>query len=160
MARRRPNRRAIKLHYSYTIEEAARTIGVSKGTVRRWLKDGLPHLADQRPYLILGADLRDFLAKRKKPKQRCELHLCFCFRCQEPKAAAAGMIDYIPRTALSGHIRAICEECGTIMHKAFSAAKLTLLERRADVSFPQGQPCLSDMAKPRGNDHFNKELQS
>ncbi|MCY0148674.1 helix-turn-helix domain-containing protein [Hoeflea sp. G2-23] len=160
MARRRPNRRAIKLHYSYTSEEAARTLGVCKGTIRRMLKDGLPHLTDQRPYLILGADLRDFLTSRKKPKQRCELHQCFCFRCQEPKAAAGGMVDYMPRTALSGQISAICEDCGTIMHKAFSAAKLALLERRAEVSFPHGQPRLSDRGKPRGNDHFNKELQA
>lgn len=60
MARRRANRRAIKLHYSYTSEEAAMMLGVSKGSVRRWLKDGLPHLTDQRPYLILGDDLREF----------------------------------------------------------------------------------------------------
>ncbi len=160
MARHRPNMRAIKLHYSYTSEEAAKILGVSKGTVLRWLKNGLPHLTDQRPYLILGADLRDFLAKRKKPKQRCELHQCFCFRCQEPKAAAGGMVDYIPRTALSGQISAICEDCGTIMNKAFSAAKLPLLERQAEVSFPHGQPRLNDRGKPRGNDHFNKELQA
>lgn len=70
------------------------------------------------------------------------------------------MVDYIPRTALSGQISAICEDCGTIMHKAFSATKLPLLERQADVSFPQGQPCLSDTGKPRANDHFNKELQA
>tara|TARA_R110000744_G_scaffold185949_3_gene305341 strand:- start:405 stop:887 length:483 start_codon:yes stop_codon:yes gene_type:complete len=157
MASRRPNRRAIKQHFNYTTEEAARTLGISKGTVRRWLKDGLPYIADQRPFLILGADLREFLNNRKKPKQKCELHQCFCFRCQEPKAAAGGMIDYSPRTVLRGHISANCEDCGTIMHKAFSAAKLPLLERQAEVSFPQGQSRLSDMTKPRGNDHFNKE---
>lgn len=157
MAGRRPNRRAIKLHYSYTTEEAARTLGVSKGTVRRWLKDGLPHISDQRPFLILGPDLRDYLDSRAKPKRRCQLHQCFCFRCQEPRVAAGGMVDYIPRTALSGQISAICEDCGTIMHKAFSFTNLHLLKRLADVSFPQGQPCLSDRAKPRGNDHFNKE---
>ncbi|MEH6727092.1 MAG: hypothetical protein V7703_13100, partial [Hyphomicrobiales bacterium] len=67
------------------------------------------------------------------------------------------MIDYRPKTTLSGHISAICEDCGTIMHKAFSAGKLPLLELEAEVSFPQGKPCLNDTAKPRGNDHFNKE---
>ena len=157
MAGRRPNGRTIKQHYSYTTEEAARTLGVSKGTVRRWLKDGLPHISDQRPFLILGPDLRDFMINRGKQKRCCELHQCFCFRCKEPRAAASGMIDYIPRTALSGQISAICDDCGTIMHKAFSARKLHLLQRVADVSFPQGQPCLSDRAEPRGNDHFKQE---
>tara|TARA_R110002020_G_scaffold37828_3_gene113979 strand:- start:9342 stop:9824 length:483 start_codon:yes stop_codon:yes gene_type:complete len=157
MAGRRPNRRAIKLHYSYTTEEAARSLGVSKGTVRRWLKDGLRHISDQRPFLILGPDLRDFLDRRAKPKQPCQLHQCFCFRCKEPKAAAGGMVDYVPHTALNGQISAICEGCGTIMHKAFGAANLHLLKRLADVSFPQGQPRLGDKGKPRGNEHFEKE---
>ena len=148
MARRRPNRRAIKLHYSYTVEEAARTLGVCKGTVRRWLQKGLPHLSDQRPFLILGADLRDFLDQRKRPKQKCELHQCRCFSCQVPKVPAGGMIDYIPRNSLSGQIRAICADCGTMMFKNFSAAKLPQLKRLAEVSFPQGQPRLSDRDKP------------
>lgn len=156
MARCRQNRRAIKQHYSYTSEEAARTLGVSKGTVRRWLKEGLPHIADQRPFLLLGADLREFLEHRAKPKQQCELHECFCFGCRRPRTAAGGMVDYIPRTALSGQISALCDDCGTLMHKAFSAAKLPLLERQAEVSFPQGQPCLVDMANPCSNDHFQK----
>ena len=157
MAQRRPNRRAIKMHYSYTSEEAARTLGVSKGTVRRWLKQGLPHIADQRPFLILGSDLRDFLDYRTTPKQQCELHECFCFSCQEPKAAAGGMVDYIPRKALSGRISALCEDCGTIMHKAFSAAKLPFLVRLADVSFPQGQPRIVDMAKPTERDYCGSQ---
>ncbi len=157
MAGRRPYRRAIKQHYSYTTEEAAQSLRVSKATVRRWLKDGLPHIADQRPFLILGADLRNYLDQKSQKRQRCELHQCFCFRCQKPRAAAGRMIDYTPKTILSGQISAICEDCGTIMNKAFSAGKLPLLELEAEVSFPQGKPCLNDMAKPRGNDHFKKE---
>jgi hypothetical protein len=124
MAARRPNRRAIKQHYSYTFEEAARVLGVSKGTVRRWMKDGLPCITDQRPFLILGADLRNFLDRRNRSTQTCRLHECFCFRCRKPKAPAAGMVDYTSRTTVSGKISAICEECGTLMHKAFSAANL------------------------------------
>lgn len=160
MARRRPNRRAIKQHYSYTTEEAAAALGIAKGSVRRWLKAGLPHLADQRPFLILGSDLRDFLEKRDKPKQRCRLHEFFCFRCREPKAAAGGLIDYVARTALSGQLSAICEACETIMHKNVSASKLALLERQAAVSFPQGDPRLSEMSNVSCNDHFSKDAKA
>jgi hypothetical protein len=157
MAARRPNRRAIKQHYSYTFEEAARVLGVSKGTVRRWMKDGLPCITDQRPFLILGADLRNFLDRRNRSTQTCRLHECFCFRCRKPKAPAAGMVDYTSRTTVSGKISAICEECGTLMHKAFSAANLPRLVELAEVSFPQGEPCLSDRTKLLRNDHFRKE---
>ncbi|WP_377291528.1 helix-turn-helix domain-containing protein [Rhizobium sp. SG2393] len=157
MAGRRPNRRAIKQHFSYTTEEAALLLGVAKGSVRRWLKSGLPHMADQRPFLILGGDLRDFLDKRGRTKQRCALHEFYCFRCREPKAAAGGMIDYTPHTALSGQLSAICQTCETIMHRSFSASKLALLERQAAVSFPKGDPRLNEMGNASRNDHLGKE---
>lgn len=157
MAHRHPDRRAIKQHYSYTAEEAALALGVAKGTVRRWLKSGLAHITDQRPFLILGSELRSFLDKQNTAKHRCQPHEFFCFRCRAPRQAAAGLIDYIPRTPLSGQLSAICEACHTIMHKSFSASKLDLLEQRAEVSFPQGQPHLTDRGKPRSNDHFEKE---
>jgi hypothetical protein len=100
----------------------------------------LPHITDQRPFLILGGDLRDFVQNRKKLKQQCELYECFCFHCRQPSAAAGGMMDYIPQTARSGQISAICDGCGTIMYKAFSPINLPSLMREVDVSFPKGQP--------------------
>lgn len=157
MARHRPNWRAIKMHRSYTVEEAALVLNVAKGTMRRWLKDGLPAITDKKPLLILGPDLKDYLAGRVKPKHRCQLDQLFCFRCREPRSAAGSLMDYVPATVKSGHLSAICEECDAIMNKAFSAAKLPALMRLADVSFPQGQPSLIDMANPRGNDHLQKE---
>jgi DNA-directed RNA polymerase specialized sigma24 family protein len=42
MAGKRPTGQRIKTHRSYDVTEAARALGVAKGTVRRWLKDGLP----------------------------------------------------------------------------------------------------------------------
>jgi excisionase family DNA binding protein len=44
---RNPNRRSIKIHRNYTVEEAARTTGCAKGTIRRWIKSGaLPAITD------------------------------------------------------------------------------------------------------------------
>ncbi|UVC09593.1 helix-turn-helix domain-containing protein [Rhizobium sp. TH2] len=149
MARNRPNWRAIKIHRSYTVEEAAIVLGVAKGTVRLWLKGGLPAITDKKPLLILGPDLKDYLETRRKPKQRCQLQEFFCFRCKVPRAAAGRLIDYVPKAAKSGHISAICEACETIMNKNVSAAGLPLLMRLAEVSFPRGQPSLTDITNPR-----------
>lgn len=157
MAGRRARAYRIKLHYSYTVEEAARSLEVAKGTVRRWLKGGLPHMDDQRPFLILGTDLREFLNKRTSPKLTYALHEFFCFRCRDARAAAGRMIDYVPRNDRSGRISAICERCGTMMNKCFSASKLPLLQRQAEVSFPQGERRLDDTSQPLGNDHFRQE---
>jgi hypothetical protein len=68
---RRPDWRRVKKHRSYAVDEVARTLGISKGTVRRWIKSGLSALTDQKPMLILGADLIDFGKTRRRPKSNC-----------------------------------------------------------------------------------------
>ncbi len=158
MARHRPNRRAVKIHRNYVVEEAALTLGVSKGTILRWLKGGgLPAIRDRKPFLILGTDLLEFLKERTAPKHSCKPNEFFCFRCRVPRRAAAQMIEYWPRTAQSGQLSAMCEVCETMMNKNFSRSKLPVLEAVADVSFPQGHSCLSKMQSPCENDHFPKE---
>jgi excisionase family DNA binding protein len=118
MARNRPNRRGVKRHRSYTVDHAARVLGVAKGTVRRWLKGGLPGVAGRRPVLILGADLAEFLDGRRARKQTCELHECYCFTCRAPRAPAGDMADFIPLSSTSGNLRARCCTCIGVMHTA------------------------------------------
>lgn len=62
---KRPNPRSIRAARSYTIEEAAIALGVSVGTVRTWVKAGLPIMSKARPYLILGDALRGYLEGRR-----------------------------------------------------------------------------------------------
>jgi hypothetical protein len=52
----------VKLHRSYSVEQAAKGLNVHKNTVRRWIKDGLPTVGDRGQTLILG-----FV---RRPKQR------------------------------------------------------------------------------------------
>ena len=53
MSSRRPNWRGVRRHRSYSVDEAARTVDVAKGTVRRWTKAGLPAITDRKPALTL-----------------------------------------------------------------------------------------------------------
>jgi hypothetical protein len=124
---RRAGWRAVKLHQNYTVEEVARNQGVAKGTIRRWLATGLPALKDQKPCLIMGGDLVDFLKSQKRPKQRCKPEECFCFRCKVPRKAAFGEAEYKPVNATSGQMIALCERCTTVMHKRVSLATLEAL---------------------------------
>jgi hypothetical protein len=39
---RKPSRRSIRIHRNYTVEEAARTTGCAKGTIRRWIRSLTP----------------------------------------------------------------------------------------------------------------------
>lgn len=132
--RSKPNRGAVKIHHNYTVEDASRVVGVSKGTVRRWLKSGLPSINDRKPVLILGGDLSDFLKARSKPKARCDLTECFCFRCRVPRMPAENMADFIPLKPTGGNLRALCGTCGTLMHKRVSDDQFKALRVILDVS--------------------------
>jgi len=156
MAKRHPNIRSIKIHRSYTVDEAARVLGVAKGSVRRWLKVGLEAINDQKPILILGEDLKAFFNAQSKKKHKCALDEFFCFRCKQPKQAAGGMIDYLPRNDRSGQLSAMCITCERIVHKAFSGSKLAALSNFPSVSIHQAPTRLIEMNKPRSNDHFGK----
>jgi excisionase family DNA binding protein len=157
MARHRPNRRRIKRHRTYAVDEAAKVLGVAKGTVRRWLKDGLPAIKERRPTLILGEDLAAYLEAQAKPKSPCRLNELFCFRCRTPRLAAGNMFDYLPRTASAGRLTALCGVCETVMHKAISARAIPDLRRMSEVSFPRAQGHISEMPEPFLNDHFGQE---
>lgn len=140
----RGNWRKIRKHRNYTVEEVARTIGVCKGTVRRWIVAGLPALTDQKPALLLGADLICFLQSRTKPKRRCKLDQCYCFKCRTPRHAAFREAEFMPDKPTSGLLCALCEVCATVMYKRVSNARFAELAKLLDVSIRQADGRISD----------------
>jgi hypothetical protein len=122
---KRLNPRRVKVHRSYTVEEAARLFRVHKNTVRGWLKLGLQPIDSRRPILILGRQLASFLhMRRERSRQRCRSGQLYCFRCRSPRASAGRMAEYLPLTPSSGNLRAICAYCGTRMYRRVSLYKL------------------------------------
>src|ERR1700704_4827508 len=122
MSSHRPNWRRVKRNRNYSVGEAAKLLGVSKLTVRRWIKNGLSALREKKATLIVGDDLTDFAGGRKKTKKKRQLHELFCCRCRCGRPPAGNMLDYLPRTTLLGRITGLCPVCETVMHKAFSTA--------------------------------------
>ncbi|PNG24678.1 helix-turn-helix domain-containing protein [Methylocella silvestris] len=160
MARRPPSCRGVNRHRNYTVDEAARARGVGKATVRRWLKRGLPSISDHKPLLILGADLAQFWQDRQSAKQTCKLHECFCFACRAPKAPAADMVEFVPLSASSGNLRALCCDCTRVMHKRVSLAKLPELQAILDVTIRQAPERIREMTDPSTNEHLLGEPQT
>ncbi|GAB4363821.1 MAG: hypothetical protein Kow0026_28560 [Oricola sp.] len=153
---RHPARAGIKLHFNYTYEEIARALGVSKGTVREWVKRGLPALTEQKPHLVLGQDLIEFHARRKAEKARCALNECYCFRCRAPSMPAFGEVEILAASATTANMRALCERCATVMHKRISLKRLPELEQLVRVRNTQADKPLIDSADPCANHHFGK----
>ena len=117
--------RVLRAARSYTFEEVATALGVSMGTVRAWAKNGLPTMKAQRPYLILGEALKDFLqskaAKRKAVLQPTEL---YCLSCKVPRTPMGMLVDCIPQTATTSRLMGLCDVCGGTCNRMISRAKI------------------------------------
>jgi len=151
----------VKIHRSYTVDEAAKTLGVVKETIRRWIKSGaLPALTEKSPTLILGGDLADFLQARSVKKPKLPVHQCYCFRCRGPRGPALAMADYIPRTATTGTLRALCEACLTVMNKVVSASVLAELATILELTIRQAEQHLMDTPQPCLNVHSHQERET
>ena len=127
---RRPDLRRIKRNRTYTADEAARTICVSTVTVRRWLKTGMTALTEQRPALIIGDDLINFLKGRKPPKQRCGLAECYCLKCKCPREPAFGEVEIVKVNAATGNMKALCGTCTSVMCKRMPLSRLLDLREK------------------------------
>lgn len=156
---RRANWRAVKLHRNYTVDEAARLLGVCKATVRRWIKAGLPVLRDQKPLLILGDDLAAYHKARVARRKKCQSQECYCVKCRAPREIAGGMAEYVPITTTSGNLRALCNVCGTLMHRRIALEQLANLEEILENAIPQAQSHLMDTPNPSLNGHLEKETE-
>lgn len=124
----RINPRRAKLHRSYSVIELAGVLGAHKHTVRGWIKKGLPVIDGAKPTLILGSEFQSWWSKRRKAAKRpCQPGQMFCFKCREPKAPALGMVEYIATNAATGNLKAMCEACGTFMHRRTRLANIAAL---------------------------------
>jgi hypothetical protein len=148
--------RRVKIHHSYTISDLSAAIGVHKHTIRRWIDAGLPTTDDKRPLLIHGADFRAFMNAQKPTKQRCQPGEFFCLRCRAPRRPALDMADYYPRSALRGLLSGICSECGKMIYRATTLAKLNENRGGLDVAYPKAQQRLDDSGSPNSNADFNE----
>src|SRR5476651_1068732 len=91
MARLRLDAHRAKLHWSYSIAEAAALFGVCRNTVRAWIAAGLPTMPAAGLTLIAGEDLRRFIEGRQKAQRtKCPPGTMFCMGCRQPRAPKPG----------------------------------------------------------------------
>ncbi|MEZ5669890.1 MAG: helix-turn-helix domain-containing protein [Alphaproteobacteria bacterium] len=132
--------RRVKLHLSYTIEEAARALGVHRNPIRNWVRAGLTTVDGGRPTLILGRALKAFLEQRRQSSRTpCGFGELFCVRCRSPQRPAGDAVDYLPTTANSGNLQGICPDCSTMIHRCVRRDRLAEVAGDLEIAFPGGQ---------------------
>ena len=110
---RRVNPMAVKANATYDIFEAAHALKVTPATIRNWIKDGLEAMTSSKPYLILGASIREYLrakyAAARRPLKDDEL---FCPSCGTGRKPFNMQVTQTPLTARTDLLRGICKHCG------------------------------------------------
>ena len=110
---KRYSTRGISKARVYKLKVAARILGVSLPTFRKWAKEGLNIIKDARPYLVRGADLLSFLTKREDEKRfTMAKGQFFCMRCDGPRDPDKTTLVFLPINAVTGRLSAVCSVCG------------------------------------------------
>jgi len=136
---KRPNPRALRAARSYTIEEAATALGVTTGTVRSWVKAGLPLMKSRRPFLILGETLRDFLQDRATDaKVNLKPDQMYCLSCKAACTPLGRMVDCIPQTDRTVRLMGLCEACGGTCNRMIGKAQIEQISQIFDVAMKDG----------------------
>jgi excisionase family DNA binding protein len=156
---RRADWRRIKSLRTYTIEEAASTLGLHRGTIRYWVKKcGLAAQMDQRPHLIYGSDLVAFLkGRREANRQKCGPGHLFCLKCRKPRTPAGNALDYEPFAPTQGTLVGICPICESLMRRFVMRSRLEIVGREFRVEFSPPQDSLRDTTMPRLNSYSLNE---
>ncbi|MBT0958667.1 helix-turn-helix domain-containing protein [Alphaproteobacteria bacterium KMM 3653] len=110
---RRANPMAIKAALTYEVGEAAKALGKSPATIRNWIKDGLPVLASQKPYLIVGVELREYIiGKRRDTKAPLKPDELYCLSCRAGRKPIDMLVEAVPNNLKTLRLEGRCECCG------------------------------------------------
>ncbi|MEX1663241.1 helix-turn-helix domain-containing protein [Thioclava sp. 15-R06ZXC-3] len=130
-----PNAKKIKAARSYSIPEVAEVLGCSARTVRNWAGMGLRVLSDHRPFLIVGDDLKTFLADQSKSKKvKLGPNELFCLSCKAPRQPMGMMADEVTQSATISRLVGLCEVCGGTCNRMISAHALPEFARIFDIA--------------------------
>lgn len=136
---KRPDHRSVRSARSYTIPEVAGVLDVSVGTVRSWIRSGLPAMVKQRPFLILGCELREFLdARRSKFKAPLKADELFCFTCKAARKPLGLMVDVHDQSEKTARLEGLCEDCSGTCNRMISRSQLGYFRSVFDVASKDG----------------------
>lgn len=158
MPARRANPYKVKLHRFYSVHELAECLGVHKNTVRHWQDAGLKAIDGNRPTLFEGVTARAFLLARNTSRKRpCPPGMIYCLKCRVPRAPALDMVEFIPGMGGTGNLTALCDTCGTAMHRRANVAKIGAIMPLLAVQIRQAPSRLIERAPPSLNCDYPQE---
>jgi hypothetical protein len=127
--------RRAKSNRSYTLLQIAELFDIHIATVRAWVKAGLPLIDSQRPFMVHGLVLRQWLSERqdarKWPKAPDTLP---CFTCSAPRRIKAGTFNIKSSNTDKIRVEGQCEICGKVIGRGDVRANMARLERQFETT--------------------------
>jgi hypothetical protein len=163
MGTKHPNPNFVKIHLSYSVDEIARRLNVSKGTVRRWIKTGLETVGGRGKTIVRGSVVREFLKQRRaRLKRPCGPGHLYCLGCRSPREPAGRKAELVlvrrgGSATTIGTLRGICPDCSALMFRHVSLARLDAARGNLEIAFPEALPRLGGIPSPSPNDDSSKE---
>lgn len=119
------NIRLIKHRESYTLKQISETLNVHPRTVQEWRKEGLKTISTEKPFLVMGYDLKEFLnQKLKSRKTKLEANQFYCTKCRNAVTSKNNEVHLVSLEKTIGNqgfkgliVKGICQECGTKLNK-------------------------------------------
>lgn len=123
----------LRNYFYYNTQELVSVLGVSKSTVRNWVRSGLTSIksGNKGPYYF-GNDVKEFLKKRRaKSKMKTGKGEAPCFSCKKGRKLITSSIELIETGKILGNkgtaqiqIKGICKTCGANCIKGSSSNKV------------------------------------
>ena len=108
------NTNKIKRTETYSVNQISDLFHIHKRTAQAWFKEGLQRIDNQRPYLVLGSELKRFIKERQnKRKQKCQIDELYCMKCRLPRKVKGNQVLIIRLNEKSAQIVGICCDCGS-----------------------------------------------
>lgn len=126
------NLRLIKNRESYLFRQICEFLNIHPRTVQAWKQQGLPIINNEKPYLVMGYDLKEFLSKKQKDR-KCKLQAneFYCTKCREAVRSTDNdvWIEVSEKTiGKQGFkefvIKGICEFCNSKLNRFSHEGKL------------------------------------
>lgn len=96
-------------------------------------------MVSQRPFLILGCELREFLdARRTKSKAPLDADELYCFTCKAARKPLGLMVDVYDQSVKTARLEGLCEACGGTCNRMISRAQLGRFQSIFDVASKDG----------------------
>ena len=127
--KRKPDMRRIGRSQTYTIPQLAKAVHRRVETVRRWYRQGMPSLGDEKPLIFDGAEVKAWLRRKwDSKKQPCAENEAYCVKCHARRLFRQGTASRSVQSQKTAMLTGKCNVCGTTMNKFQSAIRAARTE--------------------------------